>query len=60
LGPAKNLPFYTPSKKVTGIDIKERMLKRAREKAARRQGAFILLKMDAQHLAFPDASFEVV
>ncbi len=60
VGTGKNLPWYPPGKEVTGIDVSGRMLQRARQRAARLQGNFTLLKMDAQHLEFPDASFDAV
>lgn len=45
---------------VTGIDITPAMLDKARTKAARRGLALSLETMDARHLAFGDAAFDVV
>ena len=58
VGTGKNLPYYPPGKAVTAIDISERMLFRAREKAARLGLPFTLLKMDVQALQFADSSFD--
>ncbi|MBU1206241.1 MAG: class I SAM-dependent methyltransferase, partial [Proteobacteria bacterium] len=58
VGTGKNLPYYPAGKSVIAIDISERMLFRAREKAARLGLPFTLLKMDVQALQFPDHSFD--
>lgn len=60
VGTGKNLAYYPPGKSVTGIDISERMLARARKKAVRLDRPFTLLKMDAQSLEFPDNSFDTL
>lgn len=60
VGTGKNLPFYPPGREVTGIDVSARMLERARQRTAFLQGRFTLLKMDVEHLEFPDASFDAV
>jgi len=60
VGTGKNLPYYSPGKSVTGIDISERMLARARKKAKRMDHSFTLLKMDVQALEFPDRSFDSI
>lgn len=60
VGTGKNLDYYPPGKEVTGIDTSERMLDRARKKAARLGLPFTLSKMDAQALEFPDSSFEAI
>lgn len=58
VGTGKNLKYYPPGKEVTGIDVSGRMLDRARRKAGSLKGDFTLLKMDVQHMSFPDASFD--
>jgi len=58
VGTGRNLAYYPPGKRVTGIDISERMLARARKKAARLSPHFELLKMDVQALEFSDRSFD--
>ena len=56
------LALYPKDSAVTGIDISEAMLAKAREKQARGALAHVraLLVMDAHHLTFADASFDVV
>ena len=54
------LPLYPRSVRVTGIDLSREMLAKA-EARVRRLGLSnieALLRMDAQHLDFPDASFD--
>jgi ubiquinone/menaquinone biosynthesis C-methylase UbiE len=46
--------------RVTAVDFSEEMLARARAKAARRGLVVDFRAMDARHLDFPDASFDVV
>ena len=58
VGTGINLPDYPAGLKVDAIDFSQRMLERARQRAARAD--VTLHEMDAQHLAFPDASFDTV
>jgi len=58
VGTGKNLPYHPPGAEVVGIDISERMLKRARQRAAELGNSVELHQMDAQRLDFPDDSFE--
>lgn len=61
VGTGKNLPFYNPGKvHLTGIDLSRRLLGRALRAAKRRHLAVDLFPMDAEHLAFPDQTFDVV
>ena len=58
VGTGKNMPFYPPGAQVTAIDLSERMLQRA-EQRARDLGLDVELRlMDAQRLDFPDATFD--
>lgn len=60
VGTGKNLGFYPPGKRVVAIDISEKMLARARRRAAM-SGADVRLEVaDAQALPFEDASFDEV
>ena len=61
VGTGLALPHYTPSLRVTGIDLSPEMLARARRRAAEAAQGNIeaLLEMDATALSFPDASFDV-
>jgi demethylmenaquinone methyltransferase/2-methoxy-6-polyprenyl-1,4-benzoquinol methylase len=56
-GTGLSLPHYPPSVAVVGIDASLGMLRFARSEAAR---PVQLLEMDAEHLAFPDRSFDSV
>ena len=58
VGTGKNVTYYPRGKSVTAIDISERMLFRARKKAAHLGLPFTLLKMDVQALQFPDSYFD--
>ena len=58
VGTGKNFPYHPAQAEVTGIDLSDRMLDRARQKAAELDHLVVLRKMDAQHLDFPDDSFE--
>jgi phosphatidylethanolamine/phosphatidyl-N-methylethanolamine N-methyltransferase len=55
VGTGLALPHYKPAFDVTGIDLSPDMLKRARE----RRPSASLFEMDATHLRFADASFDV-
>lgn len=60
VGTGKNLPLYDPAvtAELTAIDLSPGMLARAREKSCK--VPLTLLEMDAQHMSFPDASFDTV
>lgn len=61
VGTGLSLPFYPRDCHVTGIDISEPMLERARERAvAADLGSIDLRVMDARRLTFSDASFDHV
>ncbi len=62
VGTGLALPFYAPEVEVTGIDFSEEMLARARAKVDEEKLTHVrdLRQMDARHLYFPDASFDIV
>ncbi len=62
VGTGLELPMFGPHTRVTGIDLSEPMLNMARKRVERQSLANVdaLLVMDAQHLSFPDASFDAV
>jgi len=62
VGTGISLPYYSPNCRVTGIDISEEMLEVARQRVAQERLGHVerLELMDAEHLSFPDASFDVV
>ncbi len=54
VGTGLNLPYYPSTVFITGIDISERMLARARQK---RKDALLCI-MDAKQISFPDNTFD--
>lgn len=56
------LPMYDPHLEVVGIDLSSDMLEQARRRVAKQElgNVTALLEMDAQALAFADASFDTV
>lgn len=62
VGTGLSLPLYPSGVKVTGIDVSHEMLEKARRRVAKRALTDVeaLLEMDAEHMAFPDASFDKV
>jgi phosphatidylethanolamine/phosphatidyl-N-methylethanolamine N-methyltransferase len=62
IGTGISLPDYSPTNRICGVDISEPMLRKAQERVmelglANVEGLWV---MDAEHLDFPDASFDVV
>lgn len=60
VGTGANFPFYPKGVHVSAIDLSDRMLEQAKEKAAREGIPVDLRQMDVQALEFPDQSFDVV
>jgi phosphatidylethanolamine/phosphatidyl-N-methylethanolamine N-methyltransferase len=62
VGTGLNLPLYPAGTRITGIDVSEPMLERAEEKVHELglRASVELHVMDAQHLTFPDDSFDHV
>jgi phosphatidylethanolamine/phosphatidyl-N-methylethanolamine N-methyltransferase len=62
VGTGLSLPLYPRSVRITGIDVSAEMLEKARLRVARRrlENVDALLEMDAEAMAFPDASFDKV
>jgi ubiquinone/menaquinone biosynthesis C-methylase UbiE len=60
VGTGCNMPFYPAGSEVVGIDMSERMLERARERAKDLGRAVTLRRMNLLSLDFPDASFDTV
>jgi phosphatidylethanolamine/phosphatidyl-N-methylethanolamine N-methyltransferase len=62
VGTGISLPDYRGSSRVTGIDISEPMLRKAQKRVAELglRNVEGLALMDAERLAFPDASFDVI
>ncbi len=62
VGTGMCLPLYAPTTRVVGVDLSEKMLAKARKRVAEQRLHHVesLEVMDAENLAFPDASFDVV
>ena len=62
VGTGISLPLYPRDVRITGIDVSREMLERARARVARARlpNVEALLEMDAETMAFPDASFDKV
>ncbi|HEX2916365.1 MAG TPA: methyltransferase domain-containing protein [Chloroflexia bacterium] len=60
IGTGANLPFYSRSCQITGIDLSRPMLDIARQHSELLGLRLTLLEMDATLLAFPDQSFDTV
>src|SRR5215212_6980075 len=60
VGTGRNLPFYPPQIRLTGIELSPAMLQIARERAAALGRRVDFSPGDAQDLAFPDAAFDTV
>jgi len=59
-GTGLSLPHYPPSAEVVGVDASLGMLRFARGEAAQLGRSVRLVQVDAEHLAFPDQSFDSV
>jgi phosphatidylethanolamine/phosphatidyl-N-methylethanolamine N-methyltransferase len=62
VGTGISLPGYSPQNRIIGIDLSEAMLRKAQQRVAELSLTNVekLEVMDAEHLSFPDASFDVV
>ena len=60
IGTGANLPFYPPTAVVHGIDLSQPMLERALARAHRLGRQLHVETMNAEHLPFPDQSFDTV
>jgi phosphatidylethanolamine/phosphatidyl-N-methylethanolamine N-methyltransferase len=62
VGTGLSLPSYSRSNRLVGIDLSAPMLRKAKARAAAHRlfNVDALAVMDAQHLGFPDGTFDVV
>ena len=60
VGTGRNLPYYPEDAEITGIDLSEKMLKRAMDRADRQKVKVRLQRMDVQNLEFEDSVFDTV
>lgn len=60
VGTGKNIPYYPDGLDITGIDLSEKMLKRAKLRAKDESGEIrpSLVQMDVQDLDFPENHFD--
>lgn len=58
VGTGKNFPYHPRGAQITGIDLAERMLARARERAHKLGMSLDLRQGDVQSLDFPDNTFD--
>jgi ubiquinone/menaquinone biosynthesis C-methylase UbiE len=60
VGTGRNLPYFSPDIRLTGIDISPAMIELARRRADELRRGVELRVGDAEALAFPDGSFDTV
>ncbi len=62
VGTGLSLPYYSSDLRIWGIDVSEPMLRKAQQRVAEHglNNVEALVVMDAEHLDFPDASFDVI
>jgi ubiquinone/menaquinone biosynthesis C-methylase UbiE len=60
VGTGRNLAWYPPGVRLTGVDLSPQMLERARDRARERRRVVDLRVADGQELPFDDASFDTV
>ena len=60
VGTGQDIQFFPPGRDITAIDISERMLERARPRAAAYDGRLELRHLDVHDLDYPDATFDQV
>ncbi len=59
IGTGKNIPYYSENCEIAGIDISNKMLAHAKERAGKRNNVS-LFQMDAENPGFKDDSFDYV
>lgn len=60
VGTGRNLPYYPPATRLTGVDLSPAMLAKAHSRVDGLNRPTDLRLGDAQHLDFPDATFDTV
>jgi phosphatidylethanolamine/phosphatidyl-N-methylethanolamine N-methyltransferase len=62
VGTGISLPGYSSANRIVGIDLSEAMLRKAQQRVAKLSLSNVerLVVMDAEHLSFPDVSFDVI
>ncbi|MEW6084137.1 MAG: class I SAM-dependent methyltransferase [Chloroflexota bacterium] len=59
-GTGQNFPLFAPNSQITAVDLSPKMLEQARKNASAHNLNVNLAVMDAEHLEFPDGSFDTV
>lgn len=60
VGTGGNFAYYPAEREITGFDVSEKMLAKARKKVSGTPAAGRLILMDAQNLGFKDNTFDTV
>ena len=60
IGTGLDVPFFPPGRDITGIDISDGMIEKARTRVDRYQGNIELQQMDVHEMPFPDDHFDQV
>jgi len=60
VGTGQDIQFFPPGQHITAIDISEKMLERARPRAARYAGRLELRQLDVHDLDYPGGTFDQV
>jgi ubiquinone/menaquinone biosynthesis C-methylase UbiE len=60
VGTGLDIPFFPPGRDITGIDISDKMLEKARARAAAYDGQLELRQMDVHQMPFEPACFDQV
>lgn len=60
VGTGKNILYYPDDLDITAIDFSNKMLAKARERAAKLKKQVNLIQMDAQNMEFEDSTFDMV
>ena len=60
VGTGKNFPYYPADAEMTAVDLSEKMLRRAENRASGQKVAVDLRQMDVQSLEFEDNTFDTV
>lgn len=60
IGTGLDIPFFPPGRSITGIDISDGMIEKARARVAQYDGEIELQQMDVHDMPFEDDSFDQV
>lgn len=60
IGTGLDVPFFPPGRRITGIDISDGMIEKARDRVAAYDGKIELQRMDVHEMPFEPGSFDQV